>query len=184
MRGGGRRWTPAIGVLVHLAARASSLTGWVVWVGRRVWASPAALARAGLLGRSLFVDAPDAPSRLWAADASLRAAGLVVVADAGAFTLPASRRLQLAAESGGSIGLLARPARDAGSLSAAVTRWRVSACPGGERPRWEIQLLRCKGSRALGAGTGRCVVERSRDGVRVVVPERVVEHPRPAASAS
>jgi hypothetical protein len=91
------------------------------------------------------VDSPLA-ARLWAIDLALRCPGVdVVVADASGLDMAATRRLQLSAEAGGALGLLARPEEELTELSAAATRWLVREQPSpGSNPRWQIQLLRCK----------------------------------------
>ena len=71
--------------------------------------------------------------------------------------MTASRRLQLAAEGSGAIGIALRrwrrqtEAADFGQPTAATTRWRVSALPstplpvpGVGRPRWLVELIRCR----------------------------------------
>ncbi|MFN4098127.1 MAG: damage-inducible protein, partial [Sphingomonas sp.] len=71
--------------------------------------------------------------------------------------MTASRRLQLAAEGSGTLGLAVRrwrrqsDAGDFGQPTAAVTRWRVSALPseplpvpGVGRPRWLVELIRSR----------------------------------------
>ena len=95
---------------------------------------------------------------LWAMEEALRCpgvAGALLVLRRG-LDLTAARRLQLAAEAGGALGLLLRPDEEdsAGGASAALTRWRVGALPGtggaahdlGD-PRWQLDLLRCRGGR-------------------------------------
>lgn len=153
--GAGRRWSPPLAVLVQLArsAVAHLEAGRVVWIGAAAWPNPAALGvravegRGSLLCRSLFVRAAHPVERLWAADLSLRSgAAAVVVADGSGLDLAATRRLQLAAEAGGTPCLLARPPWERPVLSAAATRWRVAFAPSehGTR-RWTVELLRCKG---------------------------------------
>ncbi|MCC5786493.1 MAG: hypothetical protein JJU33_07320 [Phycisphaerales bacterium] len=154
-----------IGVLIGVArARAGALgaDARVLWIGRRVWPTPAALVhrpgRCGedrsLLERSLFVDAHNAGEALWAADTALRSCGAgVIVADGSGLDMASTRRLQLAAEASGSGGagvcLLARPSREIRSLSAAATRWLVEPDRSDEedRPGWAVRLLRRKGLR-------------------------------------
>jgi protein ImuA len=91
----------------------------------------------------------------------LRAPGIAaVVGEVGTLTAVASRRLQLAAERSGITAFLLRRWRDSGQAvrernlpSAAVTRWRIAALPsqplrgepGVGRPRWRVELLRCRG---------------------------------------
>jgi protein ImuA len=71
--------------------------------------------------------------------------------------MTASRRLQLAAEGSGAIGIAIRrwrrqtEAADFGQPTASVTRWRVSALPatplpvpGVGRARWQVELIRCR----------------------------------------
>jgi protein ImuA len=88
----------------------------------------------------------------------LRHGGLgAVVAEVARLSMTASRRLQLAAEGSGTIGLAVRrwrrhtEAADFGQPTASVTRWRVSALPatplpvpGVGRARWQLELIRCR----------------------------------------
>jgi len=73
--------------------------------------------------------------------------------------MTASRRLQLAAESSGTIGIAIRrwrrpaEAADFGQPTASVTRWRVTVLPatplpvpGVGRARWQLELIRCRPS--------------------------------------
>jgi protein ImuA len=103
---------------------------------------------------------------LWALEEGLRApqsfGGIAaVVGEIGRLPMVAGRRLQLAAERSGSLALLLRRWRTGAEAaaertrpSAAVTRWRVAALPSrpqaGEpgigRPRWRVELLRCRGA--------------------------------------
>jgi len=155
---------PSQSILIHLAERAvrSTESGCgsqrALWIGRRCWPYPRALVRDGdrtLLNRSVFVDPSDTASRVWAIDHALRSSAVAaVIADGHGIDMAQSRRLQLAAEAGQALALIARPHKDQSELSAAFTRWR--ACPslstsnvGGAEanPRWTIELLRCKGMR-------------------------------------
>jgi len=111
-----------------------------------------------LLSRSVFVDPPDAGARVWAIDAALRCPSVaVVVADGSGLRLSASRRLQLAAESGRALALLARPPWERVVLSAAATRWLVQRAPPSvseaARPAWTLRLLRARGGGGAGAAT-------------------------------
>jgi len=103
------------------------------------------------------VDPCDEDQRLWAIDQSLRCPGVsAVLADASGLDMGGSRRLQLAAEAGGGLGLLARPPEEVKSLSAAATRWVVSPrVSETKRVSWKVELRRCKaGSLWSGARTG------------------------------
>lgn len=152
-------WSPAMTMLIQLARRALASvehgSGQLVWIGQRVWPSVTALGcgpdegpdGGHALGRSLFIRTNDPSVRLWATDLALRSgAAAAVIADGERFDLAATRRLQLAAESGGALCLLARPPWERSGLSAAATRWLVcpSASPTNTR-RWTVELLRCKG---------------------------------------
>jgi protein ImuA len=145
----------------------------LIWIGRMCWPCPAVIP--DLLACSIWIDPPDAASRLWAIDLALRCPGVgAVIADGCGLDMGSSRRLQLAAEAGRTIGLLARPARELRVLSAAATRWRISPAPTeGKRPRWTVELLRRKGVRpAMDASGNRCVVEwHHAQGARRVSPE-------------
>jgi protein ImuA len=112
-------------------------------------------------GRVVLVQALRDAEILWAMEEGLRAPGIVaVVGEVGTLSAVASRRLQLAAERSGSTAFLLRRWRDGGQAAreralpnAATTRWRIAAMPsipsrnepGVGRPRWRVELLRCRG---------------------------------------
>ena len=132
----------------------------VAWVGRRAWPAAEALRRAGLLGRSLLVDATSVRERLWAAELCAGAGELfgTVVADGAGFDLTATRRLQLAVRGRDVRLVLLRPASEARAASAAGVRWRVTPVAvtsgdegeaGPRRPAWDVTLLRRKGPRPV-----------------------------------
>jgi protein ImuA len=155
-------WAPPLTILTTIALRASAQTGdLLVWVGRRCWPMPAVLGPA--MARSLLVDPEGDEARFWTIDQALRCPGVgAVVADATRLDMAGSRRLQLAAEAGGAIGLLARPLWERTVISAADTRWLVSPqqAPAAARtPRWSLELLRCKGAPLTARGS-RWIVER------------------------
>ena len=143
--------------------------GTVLWIAAEPDAWPPGLSRFGLSAANLvLVQARRPADALWAMEEALRCPGvagaLLVQAE---IDMTAARRLQLAAEAGGALGLLLRPdaaaeeaapadtlrARGSGqAASAALTRWRVGALGsgGGGRhalgdPRWQLELLRCRG---------------------------------------
>jgi protein ImuA len=163
-------WTPPLSMLIHVARRAITgadvQTRAVVWIGAKVWAHPPVLST--LLDVSLFVRAERPAQRLWAADLALRsgAAG-AVIADGTGLDMASTRRLQLAAEAGRTICVLARPEWEASMLSAATTRWRVTPAPVASviargthiRRRWIVELLRCKGMQPTSKSARRWLVE-------------------------
>jgi hypothetical protein len=167
------RWRPPTCVLVHLAHRALDTDrqpGWVVWVGRRCFPYPHALVRGltaeshaadahddpktpdgRLLERSLFVAVRTADHRLLAADLALRSPAISsVIADGSGFSMAATRRLQLLAQRHQTPALLVRPPAEQAELSAAHSRWLLRWEPATDpppraQPRWQVELLRCKG---------------------------------------
>jgi protein ImuA len=101
----------------------------------------------------ILVRARDETEALWAMEEGLACADLAVVVGAltSSLSLTAERRLQLAAERGGTTGFLLQPGPSAATAGAAVTRWRVGSMPsvppawsGLGRPRWHLTLDRCR----------------------------------------
>lgn len=148
----------AIGFSALLLARAQvALPGRsALWIAPEPDAYPPGLARLGLSAAGLIlVRAPRAADALWAAEEGLRCPAIGAVLTFGEIPdLTAARRLQLAAETGGGIGLLLRPDDENPGPTAALTRWRLSARPSAEvgphhmgEPGWEIALLRARGGR-------------------------------------
>lgn len=195
-------WTPPLCLLVHLAAcalaplssPASSIspvipraaTPAILWIGQRVWPYGHALKRhPHLFEASICINTHDKAQQFWAIDLALRSAGTgaVIIADASGLPLAMSRRLQLAAESGGSLALLARPPWEERELSVAATRWRVrSAAGNSDTPRWSLTLMRCKGSQAH--DTQPHILEQTHDGLLIALPPGLAHRPRATALAS
>lgn len=185
-----RDWWPPMGVLAQVARRA--LETWpdrrVVWIGRRcrpyLGALIGGLGVPGrterdrrLLERSFVVEPGDLGERIWAIDLALRCAGVsVVIADGSALTMAMSRRLQLSAQAGGTIGCVARPPWERRALSAARTRWCVSpASSSNVEPRWIVELLCCKGVQPASEGARHCVVQRDHETGDVRVDAHVAD---------
>jgi protein ImuA len=100
---------------------------------------------------------------LWAMEEALRAPSVgLVCAEIEEMDLTTSRRLQLAAETSGGLGLLLRRApatgrENAPPPTASVSRWRITSRPGSPaeaawlparlpgQPRWQVELLRARG---------------------------------------
>src|SRR6516225_4927699 len=150
------------------AAFAAGILGRLAGDGTVLWC----LSRPDLYGHGLaahgldpahivLVRAPRDSEILWAMEEGLRTPGIAaVVGEVGSLPAVASRRLQLAAERSGITAFLLRRWRDSGQAArernlpnAAVTRWRIAALPsqplrgepGVGRPRWRVELLRCRG---------------------------------------
>ncbi|MFA9476948.1 ImuA family protein [Phycisphaerales bacterium AB-hyl4] len=187
---------PPLTVLMHLARQAMGggpRGGWCVWVGRGCWPHPHGLVdeQAAVLERCLWVDPPTAAFRVWAIDLAARCAGVaVVVADGSGLDMAATRRLQLAAEAGGTLVLLARPAKERVKRSAASTRWAVTpAVSDTNTPRWELALWRCKGVQQRVGQEGQQTVwwlegKHTRGKGLVVIPTAPDDRPPPEVAPS
>ncbi|HXQ51745.1 MAG TPA: damage-inducible protein [Stellaceae bacterium] len=132
----------------------------VLWCLRQADLHAPGLALCGLAPeRLILARARNEVELLWAMEEGLKCRALAaVVGELETLPLTASRRLQLAAESAG-ITAFALRRRHRGALfgaeaqpSAAVTRWRIAACPSrlGDEPGlgrslWLMELLRCRG---------------------------------------
>lgn len=131
--------------------------GTVLWIAPDPDAWPPGLARFGLSPAQLvLVRAAREQDGLWAMEETLRcpAVGAALLMVRGELDLTAARRLQLAAEAGGVLGLLLRPDEDGAAPTAALTRWRVGAIASESAnshtlgdPAWSLELLRCRGGR-------------------------------------
>jgi len=159
-------WLPPLAVLSHVAHRAT-LTDRrsTIWVGRHCWGYAPALigadeSKRSFVERSILIDATTLDERAWAIDLALRCPAIAaVIADGTGLKLAITRRLQLAAASGGALCLLLRPPWELSELSAAKTRWRVrSERSENTEPRWTVELLRCKGVRPMREEGARWIV--------------------------
>jgi protein ImuA len=166
----------------------------VLWCVVRPDLFAPATAHAGLApDRVIYVEAGDDKAVLACFEEGLRHKGLgAVVGEVGRLSMTASRRLQLAAEGAGVMGLAIRrwrrstEAADFGQPTAATTRWRVSALPstplptaGVGRARWRVELLRCK--------AGDCAdfeLECCDETGRLDLPAELADRSDPAASGS
>jgi protein ImuA len=166
----------AIGVGPSSAAVRDRIKGVVLWCLKRPDLYGPGLMAHGLdPARLMLVTASRDDEILWALEEGLRtgpASGLAaVVGEIGRLPMVAGRRLQLAAERSGVTALIVRRWRNAEEAaaerarpSAALTRWRIASLPaaaladefgadepGIGRPRWRVELLRCRGGGAPGA---------------------------------
>jgi protein ImuA len=142
-----------------IAARRAGGEGTILWaLSRRDLFAPG-LASAGLApGRILYAECRRNEEVLAVMEEGLRHGGLAaVVGEIGRATMTATRRLQLAAEEGGTMALMLKRWRRSGEdplalPSAAVTRWRLACAPserlfmpGIARARWRLELARQRG---------------------------------------
>jgi protein ImuA len=150
----------AAGILARLGPMGG--TSPILWCLKRPdLYGPGLLAHGLDPARLVLVTARRDDELLWAVEEGLRAPGLAaVVGEAGRLPMIAGRRLQLAAERSGVTLLLLRRWRGAAEAvaerarpSGAATRWRVTALPATDiagqpgigRPRWRVELVRCRG---------------------------------------
>ncbi len=172
-----------------LAARA---WGPVLWVVRRRDLFAPGLYQVGLSPeRLLYAEANDDAELLALMEEGLRHRGLgAVIGEVRRASMANTRRLQLAAEGGRTIGLLMkRHAHEGGNPlavpSAAVTRWRISAAPstplpvaGIGRPRWRVELARQRGGESH-----QWTLEACDETGRLALPARLVDRPVAAGGA-
>jgi cell division inhibitor SulA/protein ImuA len=134
-----------IGLLLPVLAGLSRAGLTLAWIAPPYLPCAPGLAQGGIdLARLLLVGARDDHEALWAAEQALRcpAIGAVLLWPAAA-TERCVRRLQLAAESGGSLGFLFRPPAAAAAPSPAALRLRL--CP--QRAGLEIRIIKARGGR-------------------------------------
>jgi protein ImuA len=165
--------------------------GQVLWCVIRQDLFAPAIAQAGLAAdRVIYVEAGDDKTVLACFEEGLRHGGLGgVVAEIGKLTMTNSRRLQLAAENSGVIGIAIRrwrrqaDAADFGQPTAAMTRWRVSVLPsvalpvpGVGRARWQVELIRCRAGESADFEVEACDAKG-----RLALPADVADRPAYAA---
>jgi protein ImuA len=123
----------------------------VLWVTPQPDLYPGGMAQLGLSPRRLTIAwTRQTDNRLWAMEEALKdLPGGAVVAEVEQADLTETRRLQLAAESSGSIGFLVRRDRQP---SAALTRWLVEPARSRDlRHTWRLTLERVRGAEAGGS---------------------------------
>jgi protein ImuA len=190
--GGGNGALDGAAAALFAAGIAARTKGKVLWCIVRADLFAPALAQAGLSAdRVIYVEAGDDRTVLACMEEGLRHGGpSVVIAEIARLTMTASRRLQLAAEGGGGIGLALRrwrrqtEATDFGQPTAATTRWRVSVLPstplpvpGVGRHRWLVELIRARAGESADFELEACD-----DTGRLGVPADLAH--RPAAAES
>jgi protein ImuA len=146
-------------------------SGPVIWCLTRTDLFAPGLGQAGLdLNRVIFVESDNEEGVLDSAETALRFGGIAaVVAEVVRLPMIASRRMQLAAEQTGTMGLIIRrwrrqsEATDYGQPTASSTRWRVQSLPSEElpvpgvgRPRWNVELLRARAGESFDIEVGAC----------------------------
>ena len=185
--GGGTGAVHGAAAALFTAGVAARTGGKVLWCLTRPDLFAPAVAQAGLSSsRVIYVECGDDKTVLACFEEGLRHKGLgAVVAEVARLSMTASRRLQLAAESSGTIGIAIRrwrrqtEAADFGQPTAAVTRWRVTALPsealpvpGIRRARWQLELIRCRAGESADF-----VVEACDAKGRIALPADLVDRP-------
>lgn len=188
--GSGRDATHAAAAALFAAGIAARTRGRVLWCITRQDLFAPALEQAGLSSnRVIYAEANDEPSLLSCFEEGLRHRGLgAVVGEITALSMTASRRLQLAAEGTGVIGIALRrwrrPEISAFGQTAAVTRWRVSTLPsvplpvaGVGRACWRLELIRCRGGEGARFDVEACDAQG-----RLALSDRMADRSDPEAT--
>lgn len=184
--GGGAGTVDGAAAALFTAGIAARAKGKVLWCLTRPDLFAPALSQVGLHpDRVIYCEADREEDVLASMEEGLSFGGLAaVVGELVRLPMTASRRLQLAAEKTGTLGLVVRrwrrqtEASDYGQPTASTTRWRISMLPsealpvaGVGRARWLAELMRVKAGECaefeLGAcdATGRvCLLSLSADG--------------------
>ena len=169
--GGGAGTVDGAAAALCVAGIAARTRGQVLWCLTRPDLFFPALVQAGLHpDRVIFAEADREQDVLESMEEGLSYGGLgAVVGEVVRLPMVASRRLQLAAEKTGTMGLVVRrwrrqvEASDFGQPTASTTRWRVSVLPSEElpvpglgRPRWLLELIRVKAGECAEFIVGAC----------------------------
>jgi len=155
----------------------------IIWSDPRDEVYPPALASLGFdLSKVYLLHPQSAVDEAWAVTECLRCRGVgaVIAAAPERLSRIEARRFQLAAERGGTVGILLRQRGRGESVYAAATRWLVAPHPG-ERTiqRWKIQLLHGHGGRV-----GQTVfLEYSRENHSVRAVEKLADRPAKTTTA-
>ncbi|MBB3317612.1 MULTISPECIES: ImuA family protein [unclassified Rhizobium] len=169
--GGGCGTVDGAAAALFAAGIAARTRGKIVWCLTRPDLFFPALAQAGLHpDRVIFVEGDREEDVLSSMEEALGYGGLgAVIGELVRLPMVASRRLQLAAERTGTMGIVVRrwrrqtEANDFGQPTASVTRWRVSVLPSAElpvpgvgRPRWLLELMRSRAGECAEFEIGAC----------------------------
>jgi len=176
----------ALSVAMVLAGIVQRQGGAIVVVDRQGdFYPPAASASGIVLSRTIVVQPTKAADALWAWEQSLRSVAVgVSLGWMDAINDRTFRRLQLAAEAGGTLGFLLRPLSARGEPSWAAARLLVEALPTGNGlsaagRRLRVEVLHCRGG-AIGRAT-ELELSHEANVVRLVP---ALAHPAPARGAA
>lgn len=136
---------------------------------------PPAAAQLGIsLARLYLLHPSSRQQELWAIGECLASEGVcAVVAELGTLNQVEARRLQLAAERGGSVGLFMRPAGKSSDIYAAATRILVTPAPATPvAQRWNLEILH-----GHGCQVGKsAMLEYNREEHTVHTSEQLADH--------
>jgi len=188
--GGGSGAVDGAAAALFAAGIATRTRGKVLWCLARQDLFAPAVAQAGLgPDRVIYVEGGDERAILACFEEGLRHHGLgAVIAEVARLPMTASRRLQLAAEGSGTIGIAIRrwrrqaEASDFGQPTASLTRWRITVLPSAALPvpgigraRWHLELIRCRG------GESAAFIVEACDGQgRLALPSDLADRPSQA----
>ena len=156
----------------------------IIWSDPRGEVYPPALAALGFdLSKVYLLHPQCVVDEAWAVTECLRCRGVgaVIASSPEKLSRIEARRFQLAAERGGTVGILLRPRGRGDNVYAAATRWLIAPHPG-ERTvqRWTIQLLHGHGGRV-----GQTVfLEYSRENHSVRAVEQLAYRPAATTTAA
>jgi cell division inhibitor SulA/protein ImuA len=135
-----------LSLLVPVLSRLARAGRYIAWIAPPYLPYAPALAQRGLpLERMLLIHTRSLQESLWAAEQALRCPAVGAVLGWPAYIIDKNvRRLQLAAEAGGSLGILYRPPEAARESSPAALRLRLHAAPDG----LAVEIQKSRGGRA------------------------------------
>lgn len=189
--GGGEGVIHCAAAALFAAGIAARTKGRVLWCVTQPDIFAPALDKAGLApDRVIYLETGDQKGVLACMEEGLRHGGLgAVVGEVAQLSLRDSRRLMIASEGTGTVGLALRRWRrqadsmDFGQPTAAATRWRVSALPstpmpvqGVGRHRWLVELIRARAGESADFELEACDAKTG----RLAVPAALVHGPAAA----
>ena len=133
-----------------IARQAARQGGVIAILDREKQFFPPAAAALGInLNNLLLIQAASHQDEFWALDQALRCPAVAAVWASLKHLEPRHfRRLQLAVEQSGSLGLLTRPQQVRGQPSWSQMQLLVQPQPGNGLRRWRIEVIRARGDRA------------------------------------
>ena len=135
-----------LSLLVPVLSRLARAGRYIAWIAPPHLPYAPALAQRGVpLERVLLIQTRSPQESLWATEQALRCPAIGAVLGWPAYIADKNvRRLQLAAEAGGSLGILYRPPQAARESSPAALRLRLHAAPDG----LAVEIHKSRGGRA------------------------------------